>query len=82
MGLPSGERHELFDCPVNLLEERHWELLRQWAQYHAGRLWYPGTAGEQPARYLRSMEVLEDEVGRIQAEQRQREQTAPKTVQR
>jgi hypothetical protein len=80
--LPSGERHELFDCPVNLLRERHWELLRQWSQYHVGRLWYPGTVGEQPSRYLRSMEVLEDEVGRIQAEQRKREQTSPQTVTR
>lgn len=39
-----------------------------YTQYEKGRLWYPGTAGEQPARYLRSMEILDSEVSKVRAE--------------
>ncbi len=47
-------------------------FVRAWRLYRDGHLWFPGSASEQPARYLEAMSILSSEVDRRQAERAER----------
>lgn len=59
-------------CPVERQTEESAQWLRQYS-YHrreGGPFWYPGSASEQPARYMRAMERLGHHVAKLEREHR------------
>lgn len=78
--LPGGERREFFDCPVNIVPARVTEHLREYVHFAAGRYWHEGPVGRWPWRHLRAMEILGDEVARIEADERQHEAARRRTA--
>ena len=46
-------------------------FVRAFPAWERGQLWYPGTIGQQPARYVRAMGVLDDEADRIREAERE-----------
>ena len=69
-----GERVLFDDCPVNLISAGAYSMLRAYGHWSDGRLWYPGALCEQPAQYVRSMEIIGNELAAI----RRRERDTPK----
>lgn len=70
--LPDGTAQTLSDCPLNVVTERDWELVRRFGYWRAGiRDWLPGGIGDIPSRDLEAMEVLADQHERCERETRQ-----------
>lgn len=58
-------------CPWNTIDHTA-DLalgLRAYRHYKNGFLWYGGGIGDQPARILSMIDVIEDETGRIQRDE-------------
>ncbi len=69
--LPSGERRDFFDCPVNLVPPDLMAYLRPFSHFRSERDWSGGGVGAMDNRDLRAMEVLSDECARIEEAQRE-----------
>jgi len=78
--MPGGDRRSFYDCPVNLVPPRVTEHLREFVHYRSGRYWHGGPVGSWPWRHLRAMEILGDEVARIEADEAQREAAKRRTA--
>ena len=68
MRIPGREPVPLRGCPVDQVTPARGAYLRQVGHYRAERLWYAGSVGQQPAKYLRAMEILTAEIGRREEE--------------
>ena len=66
-----GLNPEIEEMMSALTPETLW-CVKAWRLYRDGHLWFPGSAGEQPARYLDAMALLSSEVDRIAAERAKR----------
>jgi len=81
LDLPGGRRRSWKDCPVNVVPAWAHRYLRAFGPYRAhGLLYYPGALAEQPARYVRAMEIIGDEVSRIEDADRERKQRLARTT--
>ena len=63
-----------------LVPPRVTEPLREFVHYRSGRYWHGGPVGSWPWRHLRAMEILGDEVARIEADEAQREAAKRRTA--
>jgi len=78
----AGKMERFETCPEAMVGEMARAYLQPYTYYVKDKLWYPGSPSEQPAKYLRSMEIIasqfaevqriETEKQRQQAQQRQR----------
>ncbi len=66
-----GERVILRDCPPNLVTGWARRMLRRYGHWTDGRLWYPGSLCEQPAKYVQAMEIISSELANIRRRERE-----------
>lgn len=79
--LPGGQRRDLYDCPVNLVPAKLERYLRHFPAWRAhGTLYAPGAYCAQPARHMRALGIIGDEVGRIEEADRQRDKARSSTT--
>ncbi len=69
--MPNGSRREFWDCPVNVVPPRLHSYLKMYGHHRAGHPFYGPTPALWPARYMRAMEIVGHEVGRIEKERRE-----------
>lgn len=70
--MPDGETVFFYDCPRNCIPVKLQKYLHMFSDYREGRLWYPGSIGQQPARYYNAMRIISHEVSLIEQEEADR----------
>lgn len=70
MILPDGRagRELRSGCPKKAVTEDAWFWLSLYGHYKNGLLWKGGGLSEQPYVYLQAMQLIDGEIGRIEAE--------------